>query len=243
MIIADFESTHQGWIHSISYTPVQFTHKKQWKSRGRGFDPVYTKATSVTHGPVTTIVIRDIVTDPSVREMTDVRHKLSGLVTDAADLGQSEILVMEFKEALEKFLKDAGDAWLAHSIDNDIDFLVKTDQRLRTGLFPRDPKAYPNTCCRLADWSKVAKVCTQQILTRRCPNFWKAYGGTSARLCHLAEFVGCSAQTHTPARDVLDLFQVLARAYELDQFQVEEGCSYMICKPVQTYAPLNQMTL
>jgi hypothetical protein len=249
MIIADFESTYQGFVHSMSYMPVTFTVEKGWKSRGRGSTTVYSRAARVTHGPLTTIIIRDIILDASVREMDDVQKKLAKTYLDAAELGQSEILIMDFKDALEKFLGDvmADDGtWLGHAIDRDVEFLSKTDQRLKTGIFPKDPTAYPNTCCRLANWSRVSRVCTQRILTCRCPRFWEAYtaaGNSSSRLCHLAEFVGCPEQRHTPARDVMDLYTVLARAYEYDTFQTEEGCSYMICKPVRTYEPSHQTTL
>lgn len=228
---------------------MTFTIEKGWKSRGRGSTPVYSRATRVTHGQMTTIIIRDVILDASVREMDDVQKKLAKTYLDAAELGQTEILIMDFKEALEKFLDDviADDGmWLGHAIDRDVEFLSKTDKRIQGGLFTKDPVAYPNTCCRLPQWSSVSRMCTQRILTCRCPLFWEAYtaaGNSSSRLCHLAEFVGCPEQRHTPARDVMDLYTVLARAYETDTFQIEEGCSYMICKPVRTYESLNQMTL
>lgn len=246
MIIADFESTFQGWIHSISYVPVSFHEEKKWKSRGRGNDPIFTRATKVTFGQVTTIVIRDVIAQPAVKEMNDVQKKLAGSFLDAAEFDQREIYVMDFRNALVKFLNDSQGVWLAHSIDNDIDFLVSTDKKLQTGIFSKDPKAYPNTCCRLPEWSSVSKVCTQQIITRRCPQFWAQYlraGYSSARLCDLSEFVGCPPQTHTSARDVMHLGRVLERAFEIDKFHIEENCSYMIHKPVQTFSPLNQRTL
>jgi hypothetical protein len=243
MIIADFESTIQGFVHSLSYVAVQFVVNDGWsKNNRRGVDPMYDRVTRVLHGPVTTIVIRDVLLDPSIREMDDVKKKLAGVCFDAAELGQKQIFVMNFKDALEKFLEDVaadGGQWLGHSIDNDIEFLSLTDKRIGAGLFTKDTKAYPSSCCRLKGWKSVTRHCTQQILTRRCPQFWAAYsqaGNVSSKLRDLCLFVGREPQKHTPAQDVMDLCAVLTRAFELDRWKLEEGCSYMISKPVQTSA-------
>jgi hypothetical protein len=241
MIIADFESTIQGFVHSFSYVPASFTINDGWsKNNRRGVDPMYDRMTRVSHGPVTTIVIRDALLDPSIREMDDVRKKLAGALFDAAELGQPHVLVMNFKDALEKFISDvlADDGqWLGHSIDNDIEFLALSDKRFGAGLFTKDTKAYPSSCCRLKGWKSMTRHCTQQILTRRCPRFWDAYcraGNVTVKLRDLCLFVGREPQKHTPAQDVMDLCAVLTRAFELDRWKIEEGCSYMISKPVQT---------
>lgn len=250
MIIADFESTIQGFVHSFSYVAVNFIISDGWSKRNRrGADPVRERVTRVVYGPLTSIVIRDVLTDPSIREMDDVKKKLAGVCIDAADLGQNQVLVMSFRDALDKFLKDVsfdGGQWLGHSIDNDIDFLARTDKRIGAGLFPKDTKAYPNTCCRLKEWRTISRHCTQQIVTRRCPRFWEAYtraGNVSAKLRDLAMYAGCEPQKHTPARDVMDLCAVLTRAFELDRWKIEEGCSYMTHKPVQTFSSLQSVTL
>lgn len=243
-VVADFESTWQGWLHSLSYVPVTFDVRRGWKSHGRDRSPEKLTGVQVTQGVQKTILIRDTVTHASIREMSDVQKKLSATCIDAAETNQSVLYVMNFEDALAQFLADVradGDGvWFGHSIDNDVEILAKTDAKLGTGLFTKDTRAYPETCCRLPDWPTVTRVCTQQILTRRCPRFWAAYGKSSARLADLAEHVGM-VQTHTAIQDVQCLVAVLRQAYEQDKFRIEKGCSYMICKPAQTFSPLHHV--
>ncbi len=241
--IVDFESKRMtdgtGIIFSLSYLPVTFESHKGWKSRGRGCDPVYETSTSFRTEPVQTILIEDVLSDPCIGEDPDIVKKVGQTIIDSVNT-QGIVQIMPFREAVDSFLSStSGSTWLGHSIDRDIQFLVQTDQRLGTKIFKKNPLAYPETCCSFTKWSTVAKVCTQQLLTRRCPKFMEKYmkaGGASARLSDLAMYVNGSQQHHTSVQDVLDLSAVVQRAFEEDHFQLEAGKSYMTCIPLQTSA-------
>lgn len=245
--IVDLESKRMsdgtGIIFSMSYLPVTFESHKGWKSCGRGRDPVYETSTSFRTEPIHTILIEDVLADPCISEDLDIVKKVGQTMIDSVH-AHGVVYTMPFREAVEHFLSTlSGSTWLGHSIDRDIQFLVQTDQRLGTKIFRKNPMAYPETCCSFAKWSTVAKVCTQQLLTRRCPKFMDKYtkaGGSSARLADLAMYVKGSQQHHTSVEDVLDLAAVIQRAFEEDQFQLEAGKSYMTCIPLQTSAPLSR---
>lgn len=240
--VVDLESKRMsdgsGIIFSMSFMPLTFERTKGWKSRGRGHDPVYETSTKFRSEPVITIFIEDVLVDPCIGEDPDIVRKVGQTVIDSAN-ANGIVHTMPFRTAVEYFLNELeGSTWLGHSIDRDIQFLVQTDQRLGTKIFKKDPGAYPETCCSFGKWSTVAKVCTQQLLTRRCPKFMDQYiraGGASARLADLSAYVTGMRQHHTSTRDVLDLAAVIQRAYEEDQFQLE-GKSYMTCIPLQTSA-------
>ena len=240
--IVDFESKRMsdgtGIIFSMSFMPVWFEHSKGWRSRGRGHDPVYETSTKFEIDPVYTFLIGDVLADPCIGEDPDIVRKVGQTAIDSAN-ANGIIQMVSFHEAVRCFLDELeGSTWLGHSIDRDIQFLVQTDQRLGTKIFKKDPMAYPETCCSFGKWSTVAKVCTQQLLTRRCPKFMDKYikaGGASARLADLSAYVTGTRQHHTSTRDVFDLAAVIQRAYEEDHFQLE-GKSYMTCIPLQTSA-------
>lgn len=241
--IIDMESKRMsdgtGVIFSMSWLPVVFEANKGWKSNGRGKDPVYDTSVEVKHGTLQTIMIRDALADPCIGEDPDVIRKVGRTTVDTLAVN-GNVTVMTFDEAVQELLVfTAGSTWLGHSIDRDIQFMVQTDQRLGTKIFKKDPSAYPTTCCRYRQWATIAKVCTQQLLTHRCPRFFQKYveaGGMSARLADLLAYVNGSTQTHTSAQDVLDLLVVLRRAFEEDRFQLEPHESYMIHSPLKTFS-------
>lgn len=241
--VVDFESKRMtdgsGIIFSMSFMPVTFDTHKGWRSHGRGRDPVYETSTSFTTETVQTVFVEDTLADPCIGEDLEIVKKVGRTVIDVANIGGT-VKCMPFREAVQYFLDQLqGSTWLGHSIDRDIQFLVQTDQRLGTKIFKKDPMSYPETCCSFGTWPTVAKVCTQQLLTRRCPKFMDKYikaGGTTARLTDLVSYVKGTQQHHTSVQDVLDLAAVIQRAYEEDHFQLEPGKSYMTCIPLQTSA-------
>jgi len=226
-----------GVIFSISFMPVSFVTHKGWKSSGRGRNPVYETSTSFKTETVHTVFIQETLADPCIGQDSDIIKKVGQTVVDVAH-AHGTCVTLSFRDAVKYMLEYlTNSTWFGHSIDRDIQFLVQTDQRLGTKIFKKDPMAYPETCCTFGEWSTVAKVCTQQLLTRRCPKFMDKYikaGGTSVRLVDLTKYVKGSLQHHTSVQDVLDLAAVVQRAYEEDRFQLEEGKSYMTCIPLQT---------
>jgi DNA polymerase III epsilon subunit-like protein len=242
-VIIDVESKRMsdgtGIIFSLSWLPVSFKVTKGWKSKGRGINPVYENMIEVRRGTLHTVMIRDVLADPCIGEDPDIIKKVGRTTVDTLAV-QGNVTFRLFDEAIQDLLVfTAGSTWLGHSIDRDIQFMVQTDQRLGSRIFKKNPMAYPTTCCRYTQWSTIAKVCTQQLLTHRCPRFFQKYvqaGGTSARLCELLAYVNGSVQTHTSAQDVLDLFAVLHHAFEEDRFQLEPHESYMIHSPLKTFS-------
>jgi hypothetical protein len=241
-VVADFESTTQKIIHSISFTPVNVTEKKEWVSHGRHQNPEYRKNRAVTHGELRTIFIKEALDDPLIAENERVQTKLGRTIIH----GQ-EAEVLPFRDALCEFMHtvwEQGDGnWLAHSMDNELEILQATDARFKTGLFPKPLRAFPD-CSTIPGWNKLAKVCTQHLLTTRCPDFFERYqswmtmsGWTptrfSSRLEDFVRFVRDDrdySQQHIAPCDVIDLCEVLAAANPpLD------GKSYMISTPVSTW--------
>ena len=66
-VVADFESTPQKIIHSLSFIPVVCTETKQWVSHGRGTNPEYRKHRHVTRGILRTIFIEESLTHELVQ--------------------------------------------------------------------------------------------------------------------------------------------------------------------------------
>ena len=232
--LVDFESKRMsdntGIVFSISSMWIEYTIHKKWKSYGRGFDPEYETSIQTKHDRLQTIFILEALQDPCLCEDADVVRKVGQTVIDTVRAGGT-VMTLSFADALRLMVETMHDStWFGHSIDNDIQFLVDTDARYSTRMFRKDPKAYPDTCCILPGWGHIAKVCTQQIITRRCPKFMRKYieaGGTSARLVDLVRYVTGQTQHHTSAQDVLDMASVFRRAFEEDRFQLEDGKSYM----------------
>jgi hypothetical protein len=245
--IVDVESKHMtdgsSAVFSVSMMFFEFTVRKQWKSRGRGFDPEYQTSIQTRYEPLQTIFIAEALQDPCVSEDVTVVRKLGQTIVDTVRVGGT-VISLPFSVALKHMMTTMKDStWFGHSIDRDIQFLVDTDERYKTRMFRKDPSAYPESCCVFPEWPGIAKVCTQQILTRRCPKFIEKYikaGGSSARLAELVTYVTGRTQHHTSAQDVIDTASVVQKAFEDDRFQIETGKSYMTCIPLRTSLLLNQ---
>jgi hypothetical protein len=238
-VVADFESTLQKIIHSISFTAVNVIEQKAWVSHGRHRNPEYRKNRSVTHGELHTIFIKEALEDPLVAENERVQAKLGRTV-----IYGKTAKVLPFRDAICEFMHyvwEHGDGnWLAHAMDNELEILQATDVHFGTGLFPKPLKAFPDHST-IPGWNKLAKVCTQHVLTTRCPEFFERYtswmtmnGWTptkfSSRLEDFVRFVRDDReynQQHIAPCDVTDLCEVLMEANPpLD------GKSYMISTPV-----------
>lgn len=248
-VVADFESTAQKIIHSISFVPVHVKESKEWVSYGRGVDAELRKNRSVTRGVLRTIFIREALDDPYVNENSNVQAKLGRTIVHG---GSSEVL--PFRDALCEFMHtvwEQGDGnWLAHAMDNELEILNATDTHFKTKLFPKNLRAFPDHST-IPGWSKISKVCTQHLLTTRCPEFFLDYtrwmtmnGWTdmkfSARLEDFVRFVRDNrdyTQKHIAPCDVTDLCDVLAAAHP-----VLDGKSYMISQPVSKWSGIQMKT-
>jgi hypothetical protein len=221
---------------------VNVTENKTWVSHGRHQTPEYRKNRSVTHGELRTIFIKEALDDPFVAENDRVQAKLGRTIIH----GQ-EAVVLPFRDAICEFMHavwEQGDGnWIAHAMDNELEILEATDKHFKTGLFPKPLRVFPDHST-IPGWSKLAKVCSQHVLTTRCPEFFARYtawmtmnGWTptkfSSRLEDFVRFVRDDreySQQHIAPCDVLDLCEVLAAANPpLD------GKSYMISTPVYAW--------
>ena len=249
-VVGDFESTAQKVIHSISFSPVHVKESKEWVSRGRHHNPEYRKSRSVTHGELRTIFIKEALDDPIIAESERVQAKIGRTIIH----GKSAE-VLPFRDALCEFMHcvwEQGDGnWIAHAMDNELEILQVTDARFNTGLFPKPLRSFPDYST-IPGWSKIAKVCSQHVLTTRCPEFFARYtawmtmnGWTSAKFSsRLEDFVRFVrddrdyTQKHIAPCDVVDLCEVLAAANPpLDQK------SYMISKPVCEWSDTQMKTV
>ena len=241
-VVADFESTLQKIIHSISFVPVTVTETKEWVSHGRHQNPEFRKNRTVARGSLRTIFIQEALDDPAVSENERTVIKLGKTLIQGG-----HIEVLPFRNALCEFMHtvwEEGDGnWIAHSMDRELEILQASDAHFKTGLFPKPLTSFPD-CSTIPGWSKLAKLCSQHLLTHRCPEFFKDYtswmtmnGWTqtkfSSRLEDFVRFVRDDRdynQKHIAPCDVTDLCDVIAVANPpLD------GKSFMVSMPVSTW--------
>ena len=249
-VIADWESTQQKIVHSVSFVPVSVEESKGWVSHGRGTDPEYKKSRHVTRGVLRRIFIREALEDPSIYENDHVLLKFGKTIV----YGDGQVEIMSFRDAICELLHTAwehGDGnWLAHSMDNELEMLQVSDAHFKTGLFPKPIRSFPDVST-IPGWSKIAKVCTQQLLTHRCPEFFSRYqswmtmnGWTQARFSsRLEDFVRFVrddrdySQKHIAPSDVEDLLSVLLAANPpLD------GKSFIVSRPVSSWNGTQEKT-
>jgi len=241
-VVADFESTPQKIIHSLSFIPVVSTETKQWVSHGRGTNPEYRKHRNVTRGILRTIFIEESLSHELVQNSERTIQKLGKTIIHGRD-----VTILPFREALATFIRavlEEGDGnWLAHAMDNELEIVQATDEHLKTHIFPKPLRSFPDVA-NIPGWSRISKVCTQQLLTCRCPEFFHSYSSWmtmngwsavkfSSRLEDFTRFVRNDreyTQRHIAPLDVLDLCEVLAVAHP-----PIDGKSFMVSKPVSEW--------
>jgi len=249
-VVADFESTPQKVIHSISFIPVEVNRKKQWVSHGRHRDPEFKKNNTLTRGHMRTIFIKESFENPYVYLHDRTVNKIGKTLM----YGGEDICILPYREALLEFIQcvhERGDGnWLAHAMDNELDILQTTDTHFGTGLFPKSLRHFPDES-RLDGWFEIAKVCTQQLLTYRCPDFFRAYAAWmtmngmshvqfSSRLEDFTRFVRNDreyTQRHIAPADVMDLCDVLSVAHP-----PIDGKSFIVSKPMANWSDIQTKT-
>ena len=244
-VLSDFESTKDGIIHTISFISMNTTVTKKWISHGRHREPEFRTNKYVTRGPLQTIFIKESLGNENITDDPRNITKFGKTVVHG-----ETVHVLPFRNAVELFsqyVMEYGDGnWLAHSIDNDLDFLWKTDLYFKTGLFPKPLRHYPHYCPSIPYWPIIVKVCTQQLLSYKCPEFiekYKSWATMNGWLSPLPEF-SCTLQSlsqfvkddrdykvqHIAPTDVLDLFDVL----KVSDFKLD-GESFIVSKPRSTW--------
>lgn len=109
--------------------------------------------------------------------------------------------------------RNTSHVFMSFCLDNDLDFLYKTDHIQTEKIFKRHPISFPEDF-------PIPQVCAYRILCERCPNTNRIRDGPSTKLDSYLQVLCSRPQTHLVVQDTLDLFDVLQRAWTLDRFDV-----------------------
>lgn len=233
VVISDFESvrTRDGshsLVHTISLIPATFNHRK-----GK------TKQYTLHYSSGVIIKISDVIKSDTVQLLSDnwLNAKHSNDILAASKYGIKQTFHMQFCEAvryMNTFILDNGGTLISHCLENDLGFLVSTQNFLGgPRIIKNKLTSYPDTGMYDSRWSDIRKVCSMSLLCNRCPKFNEEYKvwcrnnpktisqfhKCSSKLKHYTQFVKKDAtyeQLHSAVHDVIDLFTVLKYAYETD---------------------------
>jgi hypothetical protein len=227
-------------IHDISIVAGHFDTVKCWASFGRGRDPVYINKSEIYRGPGINIVIGHALKHPAVEMSERAQNKLKQSHETATANGFSIVKVPTLKKALHVMIEfiftHTGGIVMGHSLDRDLQFLSETADILgERNVFSKDFIFRPENGCYIPGWNNLTLVCTQRFLTTLCPKFDKLVRNVlgDTRLETYVRYINGKdhVQSHTSVGDVLDLFTVMAKAYEVDHFKVDIGSSKLFMKP------------
>jgi hypothetical protein len=228
-------------VHDISIVTGHFETIKHWASFGRGHAPVFVNKTETYRGLGVNIIIGNSLKSPAV----ELSERVQGKLKKSQQLSHENnfpvvkvpTLKMALKVAVRFILKNTDGIVMGHALDRDLQFLADTSDILgERGIFTKDFIFRPENGCYISGWNKLTLVCTQRFLTTLCPKFNRAVGTDSRLETYVRHIRGSDyVQTHTSVGDVLDLFDVMARAYEADHFKVDIGASKLFMKPVILY--------
>lgn len=174
--------------------------------------------------PVIHWVRKYIIADQYDYQMTDknaqkfVRELLEDAQSDEEIKGSFYDCLCDIMRILKQ---NTSHVFMSFSIDNDIRFLYNTDHIQNTRYFKRHPYSYPEDI-------PIPIVCAQRILTERCPETNRKLTGDSSLNSYIQSLYQ-RQQTHRPVQDLLDLFDVLQMAWNLDQFEIPRT-TYMYTK-------------
>lgn len=246
-------------VHDISVVIGTFDTVKSWVSFGRGRNPIYFNQSESWLSDGINIVIGHSLKNPAVELSERAQNKLKQSHEIATANEFSTVKVPTLKKALQvmiEFIFEHTDGIvMGHSLDRDLQFLAETADILgETKVFSKDFIFRPENGCYVPGWNNLTLVCTQRFLTTLCPKFDKQVRNVlpDTRLETYVRYIKGKdyVQSHTSVGDVLDLFTVMAKAYEVDRFKVDIGSSKLFMKPTslcgrgQTFSsfphPLNQ---
>lgn len=127
--------------------------------------------------------------------------------------GEPDAIFTNTRQMLEKmtdFIDRHGRVWVGHALDRDLGFLYDTDTFFKSEFFIVHPCGNDQVCTLGYKWGRISKVCTQCIIPKRAPNFYKMYGNGSLTLENLMKFcIGDDQHQHISPSDVDHLIQVI----------------------------------
>lgn len=244
----DFESVRlangKALIHNISIVTGCFAQNKGWTSFGRGKIPVYTKQTQCTRGACLDITISNSLKNPAIELSPNIQNKLNLTEQQGQAYGFAQVAVPTLRQAIHImidfiFTHTTGIV-VSHSFDRDLQFLADTAEMLaEKNVFKRNFVFRPENGCYIPGWDNLTLVCSQRFLTTLCPKFDAMVSAVepSTKLEAYSRFVYGDdyEQSHTSVKDSIDLFMVMAKAYEYDNYTIDIGKSRMFMKPTMTH--------
>lgn len=119
------------------------------------------------------------------------------------------VTTLEMLHKIQDFIYRHGRVWVGHSLDRDLGFLYDTDKYFETKFFSVHPSGNDEICTQGYKWGRIAKVCTQCIIPKRAPNFYKMFKDNMT-LEKLIQFcLPNEAHDHTSPSDVDHLIRVV----------------------------------
>lgn len=228
-VVADFESTHSGYIHTICLIPFKFNQ-------------------NVTTQKGVLLCIKDVIKKDIIQENPDVRKKIASSIIDVANYDLN-IKYLDFFEAVKYmifFILTHGGILINHNMLADLDFLSKT-QDLVGGkrIIKKKLKEYPDSGMYDKRWSEITKICSMCLINNRCHKFNEEYhkfhkehelpvtsgGYYSTRLETFTQFIRDNPhyqQTHSAVQDTIDLFNILKSVIKYDGNVIIEKSNYLV---------------
>jgi hypothetical protein len=232
VVISDFESvqTNDGHslVHTISLVPATFNHRK---GKMKQYTLHYSKGVIIN---ISNVIRSDTF---QLLSGSHMKRKHSNDILSASKYGIKQTLHMEFYDAIRymiTFIIDNGGTLISHCLENDLGFLVSTQNFLKGSRIVKNKLvAFPDTGMYDARWASLCKVCSMSLLCNRCPKFNSGYrrwcqsnpesitrsNNCSSKLKYYIRYVKNDPkyeQTHSALQDVIDLFEVIKYAYQTD---------------------------
>lgn len=228
-VLADFEATYSGYIHTICLIPIKITDK-----------------VSLQKGVL--ICIKDVIKHDIIQENPDVRKKIAASVIDVANHNLN-IKYLNFYDAVNfmiEFVQDHGNTLINHNMLSDLGFLVSTQDFVGgKRIIKKRLKEYPDTGMYNKNWESINKMCSLSLLANRCPKFNEHYykfyktneieltpgGYYSIRLETFSQFIMNDPsyhQSHSAVQDTIDLVNVLKTAISHDGKGIIDGMNYIV---------------
>ena len=239
-VIADYEANSQGIIDTICLIACSFETKSRLHHgivtrSGAGGIKINIRESKI-HS-IVTIKLTDVIIKISASDHIDKKHgrDMRGCITT-----KSPLKFMKFNDGIDfmcKFIHENGNRLIMHSLHNDLENLMKTQQFIGSKRFELNQHMFPST----GPLRDVILQCSYSIINNRCPLFIESYrphcktfttqkGGLSTTLQSLVQFAKNDytyIQSHSALQDTLDLFEVLQKVHQLEGEIPFTGGNYM----------------
>lgn len=138
--------------------------------------------------------------------------KIAQTISYIHEHGEPDVIFVNTRMMLEKmtdFMDRHGRVWVGHALDRDLGFLYETDKFFKSDFFSVHPCGNDQICTSGYKWGRIAKVCTQCIIPKRAPNFYKMYNGPLSLESLLKFCAPDETHKHISPSDVDHLIRVI----------------------------------